>query len=83
MHQNPRGVYCWEVLIVKSVLYRTVPVPGGQDEVAQGQVHGGVAGKLRKFIQLVQLHHIGSHTQGLPTLIGLIEGLEVWTQPWN
>ena len=67
----------------KRCAYRAVPVPGGQDEVAQGQVHGGISGELRELVQLVQLHHVWSHTQGLSTLVGLVEGLEVRTQPWN
>lgn len=60
-----------------------VLVPGGQDEVPQGQVHGGIPGKLWKLVELVQLHHVGPHTQSLAALVGLVEGLEVRTEAWN
>lgn len=64
-------------------MYRAVPVPGGQDKVSQCQIHRGVTGKFWELIKFVQFHHIGSHTQSLSTLIGLVERLEIWTQAWN
>ncbi len=54
-----------------------VPVPGRQHQVPQRQVHGGISGELGELVQLVQLHHVGSDTQGFPTLVRLIEGLEI------
>lgn len=63
--------------------YLAVPVPGGQDEVTESQVHGGVTGKFWKLVKLIQLHHIRAHTQSLAAFIRLVEGLEVRTQAWN
>lgn len=60
-----------------------VPVPRSQDQVSQSQVHGGISGKLWKLVELVQLHHVWSDTQSFPTLVRLVERLEVRTQTWN
>ena len=62
----------WHVLT-----YFAVCVPQSEDEVSQSQVHGGVSRILWKLIELIQLHHIGPHTQSFATLIGLVEWLEV------
>lgn len=64
-------------------VYRAVTAPGGQNKVSQSQIHGGVTGKFWELIKFIQLHHVRPHTQSLSTLVGLIEGLEVWTQAWN
>ncbi len=71
--------YYWQL----SVVYLAVLVPGGQNKVTQSQIHGGIAGEFWKLVQLIQLHHIWSHAQSFAALIGLVEGLEVWTQAWN
>lgn len=63
--------------------YRRVPVPGGQNKVTQGQVHGGVTRKFWELVKFIQLHHIWPHTQSFSTLIRLIERLEVRTQARN
>jgi len=60
--------------------YFAVFVPGGQDEVTQSQIHGGITGKFWKLVKLIQLHHVRPHTQSLATLVRLVEGLEVRTQ---
>lgn len=74
----------FELLLTESAqYYRGVTVPGGQDEVTQSQVHGGIAGKFRKLVKFVQLHHIWPDTQSFSTLVGLVERLEVRTQAWN
>lgn len=57
--------------------YFAVCVPQSEDEVSQSQVHGGVSRILWKLIELIQLHHVGPHTQSFATLIGLVERLEV------
>ena len=66
-----------------SAAYLAVIVPQGQNEVTQSQVHGGVAGKFWKLVELIQFHHVRAHTQSLATLVGLVEGLEVRTEAWN
>lgn len=72
-------MHCWQM----SAVYHAIPVPGGQDKVTQSQIHGGIAGKFWELVKFIQLHHIRPNTQSLSTLIGLVEGLEVWTQAWN
>lgn len=63
--------------------YFAVSVPQGQDEVPQGQVHGGVSRILWELIELIQLHHVRPHAQGFAALIGLVERLEVPVHAWN
>ena len=66
-----------------NAVYLAILVPGSQNEVTQSQIHGGVAGEFWKLVKLIQLHHVGPHTQSFSTLVRLVEGLEVWTQAWN
>lgn len=77
--ENTENMHWWQM----SATYHAIPVPGGQNEVTQSQIHGGVAGKFWELVKFIQLHHIRPHTQSLSALIGLVEGLEVWTQAWN
>lgn len=63
--------------------YLTVSVPGGQNKVSQSQIHCWVARKFRKFIKLIQLHHIRPYTQGFTAFIWLVKGLEIRTQTWD
>lgn len=63
--------------------YFAVSVPQGQDEVPQGQVHGGVPGVLRELVELIQLHHVRPHAQGFAAFVGLVERLEVPVHAWD
>lgn len=80
-----------EVSVMKSVIYSmmistcvssdlAISVPGCQNEVSQSKIHGGISGEFWELIQLIQLHHVGSHTQCFTTFIRLVEGLEIWRE---
>lgn len=56
--ENMKNTPCLEM----SAVYLAVFVPGGQNKVTQSQIHGGIAGKFRKLVKLIQLHHIRPHT---------------------
>lgn len=63
--------------LLRGERFFAVCVPQSEDEVSQGQVHGGVSRILWKLVELIQFHHVWPHTQSLATLIGLVEWLEV------
>lgn len=63
--------------LLRGESFFAVCVPQCEDEVSQSQVHGGVPRILWELVELIQLHHVWPHAQRFPTLVGLVERLEV------